>query len=96
MLPWCSSGRCCWSAPPSYPWYCLPLVVLAVLAWRLEWLAVPAAAQVAYAVTLAPAVRTLGYGVAAIVVVSVAIWRRSGTGEQTAQQGRAQEGGSPG
>jgi len=40
---------------PSYPWYCLPLVVLAVLARRLEWLAVPVAAQVEYARRARPA-----------------------------------------
>lgn len=63
---------------PSYPWYCLPLVVLAVLARRLEWLAVPVAVQIAYAVTLAPPLRTLGYGLAAAVVIGVAIWRAGG------------------
>lgn len=61
---------------PSYPWYSLPLVVLAVLAGRLEWLAVPVAVQVAYAVALAPPVRTIGYAMAAAVVIGVAIWRQ--------------------
>ena len=73
---------------PSYPWYCLPLVVLAVLARRLEWLAVPLAAQVAYAVTLAPPLRTLGYGLAAAVVIGVAIWYRSPAGRLSAQVDR--------
>lgn len=47
---------CCWLlasalliATPTYPWYGLPLIALAVLAGRLEWLAVPIAAYVAYA-----------------------------------------------
>ncbi len=40
---------CCWLygaalliTTPTYPWYGLPLIALAVLAGRLEWLAVPA------------------------------------------------------
>ena len=61
---------------PSYPWYALPLVVLAVLARRLEWLAVPAAGYLAYAFALVPPVSVIGYGVAAAVVITVAIRRR--------------------
>jgi len=61
---------------PSYPWYALPLVVLAVLARRLEWLAVPAAGYLAYAFALVPPVSAIGYGVAAAVVITVAIRRR--------------------
>ncbi len=74
---------------PSYPWYCMPLVVLAVLAGRLEWLAVPVAAQTAYVVTLAPPLRTLGYAMAAAVVIGVAIWRRDRTGRQIVQGRRS-------
>ncbi|ONI74312.1 hypothetical protein BWI15_13380 [Kribbella sp. ALI-6-A] len=47
---------CCWLygaallvATPTYPWYGLPLIALAVLAGRAEWLAVPLAAYAAYA-----------------------------------------------
>ncbi|MEV5966786.1 hypothetical protein AB0L70_33770 [Kribbella sp. NPDC051952] len=47
---------CCWLygaalliATPTYPWYGLPLIALAVLARRPEWLAVPIAAYLAYA-----------------------------------------------
>jgi hypothetical protein len=47
---------CCWLygaalllTTPTYPWYGLPLIALAVLAGRLEWLAVPLAAYLAYA-----------------------------------------------
>lgn len=47
---------CCWLygaalllTTPTYPWYGLPLIALAVLADRLEWLAVPLAAYLAYA-----------------------------------------------
>jgi hypothetical protein len=47
---------CCWLygaallvATPTYPWYGLPLIALAVLAGRIEWIAVPLAAYWAYA-----------------------------------------------
>ena len=60
---------------PSYPWYALPLVVLAVLARRLEWLAVPVAGYIAYAGARVPPVGATGYGVAAAVVIGVATWR---------------------
>jgi len=47
---------CCWLygaalliTTPTYPWYGLPLIALAVLAGRFEWLAVPVAAYLAYA-----------------------------------------------
>ncbi len=46
---------CCWLygaalllTTPTYPWYGLPLIALAVLANRFEWLVVPAAAYLAY------------------------------------------------
>ncbi|MEO6143371.1 MAG: glycosyltransferase 87 family protein [Dermatophilaceae bacterium] len=59
---------------PSYPWYSLPLVALAVLSQRLEWLAVAVAGYVAYAGTSVPPL--LGYAVAAAAVFTVALWRR--------------------
>ncbi|MFG1622100.1 glycosyltransferase 87 family protein [Kribbella sp. NPDC049227] len=47
---------CCWLygaallvATPTYPWYGLPLIALAALAQRPEWLAVPLASYLAYA-----------------------------------------------
>jgi signal transduction histidine kinase len=47
---------CCWLygaalliTTPTYPWYGLPLIALAVQADRYEWLVVPAAAYLAYA-----------------------------------------------
>ncbi|WP_185445159.1 glycosyltransferase 87 family protein [Kribbella qitaiheensis] len=47
---------CCWLygaalliTTPTYPWYGLPLIALAVLAGQLEWLVVPAAAYLSYA-----------------------------------------------
>ena len=60
---------------PSYPWYSLPLVALAVLSRRLEWLAVPVAGYIAYAGARVPSVGAIGYAVAAAVVISVAIRR---------------------
>jgi hypothetical protein len=46
---------CCWLygaallvATPTYPWYGLPLIALAALAGRPEWLAVPVASYLAY------------------------------------------------
>ncbi|MGW1343391.1 glycosyltransferase 87 family protein [Kribbella sp. NPDC002412] len=47
---------CCWLygaalllATPTYPWYGVPLIALAVLAGRAEWIAVPLASYLAYA-----------------------------------------------
>ncbi len=61
---------------PSYPWYAVPLVALAVLAQRLEWLAVAVAGYVAYAGAGSfPLSATAGYALAA-TVVSTAVWRR--------------------
>ncbi len=47
---------CCWLyggalllTTPTYPWYGVPLIALAVLAGRAEWLAVPLASYLAYA-----------------------------------------------
>ncbi|MEO6019415.1 MAG: glycosyltransferase 87 family protein [Knoellia sp.] len=62
---------------PSYPWYCLPLIACAVLAGRLEWLAVAVAAGLAYASASVPLWPTIAYAAAALVVL-VAWARRSG------------------
>ena len=72
---------------PSYPWYALPLVALAVLSGRYEWLAVAVAGYVAYAGSRVPPVSTLGYAVAASVVVCVAIRRRRSRPISDAQNG---------
>lgn len=64
---------------PSYPWYALPLVACAVLAGRLEWLAVAVAAVMAYAAASVPPLPTAAYAVSAVVVV-IATIRRSGGG----------------
>ena len=58
---------------PSYPWYAVPLVALAVMSRRLEWLAVAVAGYWAYAGVGVPAA---GYALAAALVVTVAICRR--------------------
>ncbi|MEP7368335.1 MAG: glycosyltransferase 87 family protein [Dermatophilaceae bacterium] len=60
---------------PSYPWYSLPLVALAVMSGRLEWLAVAAAGYVAYAGTRVPPVSAAGYAAAGTVVIGIAWWR---------------------
>lgn len=56
---------------PGYPWYCLPLVVLAVLAGRVEWLAVAAAIYPVYALYRVPHLPGLAFGLAALVVLAV-------------------------
>lgn len=62
---------------PSYPWYGVPLVALAVLSQRLEWLAVAVAGYVAYGGPgLRPLTATGGYALAVSVVFSAALWRR--------------------
>ncbi|MEU3496151.1 hypothetical protein ABZ747_22015 [Kitasatospora cineracea] len=62
-------------AGPGYPWYGLPVVALAALDGRWEWLAVPAAAQVLY-LAGGERVQQLAYG-AALSVVLVADRLRS-------------------
>lgn len=57
---------------PSYPWYAVPLVALAVMAGRLEWLAVAAAGYVAYAGVRLPPTSGLAYLLAAVVVLGAA------------------------
>ncbi|MEP6797838.1 MAG: glycosyltransferase 87 family protein [Lapillicoccus sp.] len=78
------------ASTPAYPWYALTLVVLAVLSNRLEWIAVAAAMQVAYAGTGLPALSTTTSVVATVVVVAASVWRarrqrrRVGNGSSTA------------
>ncbi|MDN5765436.1 MAG: hypothetical protein L0H96_18590 [Humibacillus sp.] len=60
---------------PSYPWYALPLVALAVVTSRIEWLAVAVAAYLAYGATTSPPVAGLAYGSAGLVVVIVSLAR---------------------
>jgi hypothetical protein len=64
-------------ATPAYAWYCLPLAALAVLAGRLEWLAVAVAGYLAYAGTRLPFVPGIAYAVAGAFVLIVAV-RRTG------------------
>ncbi|MEU4607398.1 glycosyltransferase 87 family protein [Kribbella sp. NPDC023972] len=68
---------CCWLygaalliATPTYPWYGLPLIALAVLAKRPEWLAVPLASYLAYASFGNDTRQGLIYLIAAVVVVT--------------------------
>jgi hypothetical protein len=56
---------------PGYPWYSLPLVALAVLAGRLEWLAVAAAAYPAYALYAVPHLPGVAFATAGLVVLVV-------------------------
>jgi hypothetical protein len=60
---------------PGYPWYCLSLVALAVLADRPEWLAVAAAAYPVYALYRVDHLPGLAYGSAGLLVL-VATWLR--------------------
>lgn len=61
---------------PSYPWYALPMLACAVLAGRLEWLAVAFAAVLAYASASVPPMPTMAYAASAVFVLTVA-FRRS-------------------
>jgi hypothetical protein len=62
---------------PAYPWYALPLVGLAVLAGRPEWLAVPVAGYVAYAGFRVPYLPGTAYAVAGLMVLAVTVHRRN-------------------
>ncbi|TDD22198.1 DUF2029 domain-containing protein [Kribbella turkmenica] len=75
---------CCWLygaalllTTPTYPWYGLPLIALAVLAGRIEWLAVPLASYLAYA-SFGHEVRQGLIHLAAAAVVLTVTARRSG------------------
>lgn len=61
---------------PGYPWYCLPLVVLAVLAWRPEWLAVAAAIYPVYALYRVPHLPGIAFGLAGLIVLGTTWARR--------------------
>lgn len=65
-------------ATPAYPWYTLPLVALAVLARRPEWLAVAVAATSGYVLHGDLIATRWGWTLAAVVVVGVALGRRYG------------------
>lgn len=62
---------------PSYPWYALPLVACAVLAERLEWLAVAAAGVLAYASVSVHPLPAVAYAASAVFVLLVAAQRWS-------------------
>lgn len=68
---------CCWLygaallvATPTYPWYGLPLIALAGLARRPEWIAVPLASYLAYASFGHDTRQGLIHLVAAVIVVT--------------------------
>lgn len=61
---------------PVYPWYSLPLVALAVLTGRLEWLALGVAGHLAYILSDEPPATGLAYLGAAAVVLAVTLARR--------------------
>jgi len=73
---------CCWLfgtsllvATPVYPWYALPLAVLVIMSQRFEWLAVWAAAYVAFVFGHSTAVQVAAYGSALAVVGFATLWR---------------------
>lgn len=78
---------CCWLygaalliATPTYPWYGLPLIALAVLAGRFEWLVVPLGAYLAYAAFGHESRQSLIQLSAGLIVVTVLVLRhRSAT-----------------
>ncbi|WP_112237944.1 glycosyltransferase 87 family protein [Kribbella monticola] len=81
---------CCWLyggalliTTPTYPWYGLPLIALAVLAGRLEWLVVPVAAYLAYA-SFGHDLRQglIHLAAATVVVATVALRHRPNAGRE--------------
>ncbi|GAA3613047.1 glycosyltransferase family 87 protein [Microlunatus ginsengisoli] len=74
-------------ATPVYPWYALPLLVLAVLARRWEWIAVWAAAYVAFVFDHSVAAQAAAYGAAAVVVVIITALRRGPSSSRKVQSG---------
>ncbi|MER7250715.1 glycosyltransferase 87 family protein [Kribbella sp. NPDC000426] len=93
---------CCWLygaalliATPTYPWYGLPLLALAALAHRPEWIAVPIASYLAYASFGHDTRQGLSYLVAAVIVVSAITIRRRTVAESrlTADRSPANTGG---
>ncbi|GAB3954115.1 hypothetical protein GCM10029976_095720 [Kribbella albertanoniae] len=81
---------CCWLygaalliATPTYPWYGVPLVALAALSGRPEWIAVPLAAYLAYATVGHDSRQGLIYlTAAAIVVIATTVRHRSVAAKQ--------------
>jgi glycosyl transferase family 87 len=81
------AATCCWLygaalliTTPTYPWYGLPLIALAVLAGRFEWLVVPVAAYLAYASFGHDQRQGLIYSAAlAVVAITITLRQRSAT-----------------
>jgi len=74
-------------ATPIYPWYAMPLLVLAVMARRWEWLAVWMAVYVAFVFDHALAVQGVAYGLAMIIVVAAGLRRRANGSRSTSVTG---------
>ncbi|WP_328992906.1 glycosyltransferase 87 family protein [Kribbella sp. NBC_01245] len=73
---------CCWLygaallvTTPAYPWYGLPLIALAVLAGRIEWLVVPMASYAAYANYADGTRQSLIYLAATVIVLTATALR---------------------
>jgi hypothetical protein len=73
---------CCWLygaalliATPTYPWYGLPLIALAALSRRPEWIAVPLASYLAYATVGHDSRQGLIYLAATVIVVTTTTLR---------------------
>jgi hypothetical protein len=60
---------------PAYAWYCLPLVALAALSARPEWLAVAVAGYLAYAGFRTPHLGGAAYAVSGLFVLAVTVGR---------------------
>lgn len=88
VLAFARSGRdpvpvtCCWLfgasllvATPVYPWYVLPLAVLVIMSQRWEWLAVWAAAYVAFVFDHSMSAQVAAYGSAFVMVVFATLRR---------------------
>ncbi|MFK4084408.1 hypothetical protein ACI2LF_09900 [Kribbella sp. NPDC020789] len=81
---------CCWLygaalliATPTYPWYGLPLIALAALSRRPEWVVVPLAAYLAYATAGQDVRQGLIYLAAAVsVTIAATVRYRSVAGKQ--------------
>ncbi|QDP96154.1 DUF2029 domain-containing protein [Microlunatus elymi] len=73
---------CCWLygaafliGTPAYPWYLLPVMVLAILTRRLEWLALWPAAYLSFLYGYPLLLQTAGYATALAIIVAVTISR---------------------
>lgn len=73
-------------ATPTYPWYTLPVLALAVLTSRWEWLALVVAAYASYAAYHHPTRVSLYYTAAMLVVVAATAYRHRTRPQLTTRQ----------